>query len=321
MNLKTRNLSDDSPPIRLNVYLENGGLGDQICRLPAVDYILTMGTHLQHVNLFVPKYFIEVAKNALAKHAAKLTVYSHAALRLVQEQEPDTPSVITNEHHHSTLRTHLVDHAFRVLADIDAPPNFRNYLQLDLSSIDLTKFPIPPEYVVITTGFTAPVRQWPSQIVNHVIDHVKKMGYRVVFLGKKQVDSTLKGHFADDINYFKGINLIDKTSLLEAAAIMEKATVVLGVDNGLIHLAGCTNAFIIAGYTSVAPEYRMPIRYGMLSYRVRPIVPDVDLGCRGCQSQTHFNYRHDFRECFYGDYACLPQLRFKKWKEVLDDRL
>ena len=51
-------------PLRMNCILERGGLGDNICRLPALKYIFE---HYPHVSLdiWVPEYFVPLAEKAL----------------------------------------------------------------------------------------------------------------------------------------------------------------------------------------------------------------------------------------------------------------
>ena len=106
---------------------------------------------------------------------------------------------------------------------------------------------------------------------------------------------------------------------------MGGAEVVVGLDNGLLHLAACTPVKIVAGYTTVKPAHRMPYRVGELGYKVWPVVPDLALKCRYCQSKAGFVYKFDFRSCYYGDYECTINLSadkyIKKIGEALDAKI
>jgi hypothetical protein len=66
---------------------------------------------------------------------------------------------------------------------------------------------------------------------------------------------------------------------------------------------------IVAGFTSVKPEHRIPYRYGEFGRDFYPVtVPNLD--CNGCQSSMYFVVptTHDFRLCYFGDYRCVKEL-------------
>jgi ADP-heptose:LPS heptosyltransferase len=230
------------------------------------------------------------------------------------------PARATDESWHSTLRTHLVDHAFHTLCDVTPTIKDKSYLQLP-DNYNIHKLNVPPKYIVITTGSTVPVREWPAAQVNSVINWIRQQGLRIVFLGKQHVSKDIIGHFDAKINYHLGINLIDKTTLLEAHAIMSNAVAVIGLDNGLLHLAACSSVPIVAGYTTVSPKYRLPYRNNKLGWNCFAVEPDKDLDCRFCQSSCIINYEQDFRRCFHADYLCTKQLESKKWIRALKKAL
>src|SRR5207245_757155 len=101
---------------------------------------------------------------------------------------------------------------------------------------------------------------------------------------------------------------INKTNLLESREIINKAKTIVGLDNGLLHIAGTTNIPIIGGFTTVEPKYRMPYRNNVLGYNYYPVVPPESLVCRFCQSNWTFTYEQDFKVCYYKDYLCIKQL-------------
>ena len=201
------------------------------------------------------------------------------------------------------MKIHCLDYAFLKLCDENPPLTSKNYLKLDVTSILGLGFDLPDDYAVLTTGFTAEVREWPPEEVNKTAKWLVEQGITPVFLGQTQTETgnkhTIKGTFKEEIDFSQGINLIDKTSLLQAATIMYSAKAVLGVDNGLLHVAGCTDVPIIGGFTTVTPEVRMPVRNNILGWNYYPVVPDKSLECSFCQEKTNFLFGHDYRNCIY----------------------
>jgi len=316
-------MSIDGVPLRpikeINILSHYGGLGDSVARLPAVNYILEKYEHIQHVNLFVQDYFVEVAQLLLWRHAARLTVRGYSMLEGVLTSQPeDTPGMMCDNIHHTTLRSHLTDHAFHCLADEQVGSRHKRYLQFGFPKQG------QGDYVVITTGFTSPTREWLPSSVNDTVDWIAEQGYKVKFLGKSTVEywqsrgKTSTANFREaEIDFSKGEDLRDKTDLIEAARIMAQAKAVVGIDNGLLHLAACSSVPIIFGFTSVKPEHRLPYRQpGEITLSVLP-----DKECRFCQSKMGFVYKFDFRRCYTNTYKCVASMGARKFIEALREVL
>jgi ADP-heptose:LPS heptosyltransferase len=227
----------------------------------------------------------------------------------------------------TTLRAHLVDHAFANLTDTGPTmldKHDRDYLRLDVDKIDLSSFSLPSDYVVVTTGYTAKSREWPAKEINKVSSWVVKQGLTPVFLGSKIASvgygNDIIGNFDNDVDHTVGVDLIGKTSLLEAGAILAKARAVVGVDNGLIHLAACSLVPIVVGFTNADKRTRLPIRRGKEGWMVRSIVPE-NLPCSGCQTKYHYLFEADFRECLFNDFECTKQMTGERFIAALEEFL
>ncbi len=318
----------DLRPTELHILFKKGGLGDTIARLPAVKYILEEYKHVTLIRLFVQDYAVELATHLL--NDSRCVVYGYKDMPGILEKYPDTPGMSTDSEHHTTLRTHLTDHAFHTLVDTTVSDYHKSYLKLRLDEIDAC-VPIDliqSKYVVITTGFTAPVREFLPGYINDIARWIKEQGRELVFLGKKENEfwegrqPASKTSFRDEVDFTLGYDFRDKTNLLQAGLIMANADAVVGLDNGLIHLAACSDVPIVAGYTTVMPEHRLPYRNGELGYGVKAVVlKQSELGCNHCQSQANFVYNRDFRRCIYGDYECLIKLDSSRYIEKLVDVL
>lgn len=217
-----------------------------------------------------------------------------------------------SKHLFNNMASHLTDHAFYILVNKGVEDKFKNYLKPTLDKIPLIKFNLPKNFVVMTTGFTAPAREMYAEYINEICNYIKDKGYEVVFLGKTETQTGVKhiiqGSFSNEVDYSIGLNLIDKTFLLETTKIISMAKTIVGLDNGILHLAGCTDIPIVGSFSSVEPKYRMPYRNDILGWNYYPVVPPEDLKCRFCQSNMVFTHSHDFKTCYYKDYQCLSKL-------------
>lgn len=334
-----RTPNDIRPIEALHLLINKGGLGDSIARLPAIKYVLTNYPHVKLVRLFVQDYFVEYANfilQPLAVHTS-IDVYPYSKMAEIFDKYPEAPGMMVDSQHHTTLRTHLTDHAFHTLVDIQPEQSDKDYLQADVSKLPIFQHPevdvrVQP-YVVVTTGFTAPVREFLPAHINAITAYIKASGYQVVFLGQREsvyfegTRPATEATFREEVDFSVGVDLRDKTSLLEATKLLSGAAAVVGLDNGLLHLAATArvNLPIVAGYTTVKPEHRMPYRNGQLGYLVYPVALTVaELGCIHCQSQQGFVYNTDFRLCKYGDYRCVVETTPGKYiaqlKQVLPKR-
>ena len=282
--------------------------------MSAIKYIRDFCPHVT-LHLYVPDFFYPIAKNLVPR----------ICIRPFSEREKYNTSyaaVKTQCSQHDTMSTHLVDHAFHVLVNRQVEPEHKNYIPLNLKHIKIKKFNLPEKYVVMTTGFTAEVRQFFPEYVNKICKFIKDSGYEVIFLGSNNIKigglaDNIRGNFSEEIDFSVGINLINKTSLLEAGKIISESKCIVGLDNGLLHLAGCTEVPIIYGFTSVEPFHRLPYRHNESGWNCYPVLPDKDLSCKYCQSRWCLVYNHNFTKCFYNDNKCCLQLTPEKWIEQL----
>lgn len=295
----------------------DGGLGDHIASLVAVNYILETYTWITPL-IWVPDYLKDLSKNMLPESAQ---VYSFTDMRGRYDQSRPTKTTKWDGHT-SPMKIHCVDYAFLKLCDENPDISKKNYLKIMPDHANITAFDLPDDYVVLTTGFTASVREFPAEHINGIASYIKAIGLTPVFLGqtttKTGANHVIKGTFSDEIDFSSGISLIDKTSLLESAKIMGQAKAVLGVDNGLLHLAGCTDVPIIGGFTTVSPDLRMPIRNNKLGDGYLCVTPDESLGCKFCQVRTNFLYGHNYVNCLYKDNLCTKQMTATKFIAQLE---
>lgn len=307
------------PGVDMHIVLDKAGLGDNIARMPAIAGILNncpqVKLHLWSYPSFLPllEYWCE----------------GEPRIRRIGTLDEGKETKITKavfikrfsdvQEHYSYHKVHMVDHAWQVLVGwLPQTPEERAYPGIEDDCANILKFDLPSDFAVVAVGHKWENRSYHKGVLDKISDYLNSMGITPVYLGT----DSLKDHEAvtlDGGDLSKGINLWNKTQILEAAAIISRAKLVIGMDSGQIHLAGCTTTPIVCGYTVASPETRMPP--GRKVYPVTPEPQTLDSGCRYCMSKMALLPNYDFRKCYYGDFACVSELTWDKWKTAIDDCL
>lgn len=296
--------------------LTDGGMGDLIACLVAVDYNIT---HFKHVkfHVWVPDYLLEFAKHAL-KGRTQILPFSKAKFSFKHDILGMTTEWCTN---HTCIRTHPVDYGFHMLSDRhEYDLNKKNYLQIRPTEISLRDFVLPKNYVVLAATGVEEIRTMPISTANTIIDYLKHRNYTTVFLGKESSpcginDMAVMGKIIP-IDFSKGINLINKTTIPQAAKIIHEAKAFVGMDGGLLHLAGCTDTEIVCGFTASSPVHVAPIRKGSQSHKFQAIEPDDYLENR--YYQTHASFKKGNFQKFTGWEKVKESMTADKFIKALD---
>lgn len=189
-------------------------------------------------------------------------------------------------------RFHLVQYASvgllaRVLKLEDAPYVPLTAVPVDHFGIDFDRA------VVFVTTYRDITRHWPAAEINKTAEAVKDMGLIPVFVGKTGAIANWKNNLAKTEWEYPGygVDLTNKTTIPEMAAVMSKARCVVGMDSGPIHIAMTTNTPVVIGFTNVNPDARIP-------HRKAPTVPVIanELICRFCQSDWNLDF-WNFQKC------------------------
>lgn len=304
--------------------LNYGGLGDNIARLPAIQYLMEKTEH--QIYLFNYDYFFEFTNSWLSDKHWKHRVFHIPMSKKAQflKDRPEKailPNVDFTPHSNTSMHCHLIDHGYLVINDmIPYNPWERNYPKISstvLEACSVAATPLKP-YVVLTTGATCKSREWPAGEINDIIDFLVRNGIQPVFLGSRDMPlgndhKPIEASFPEGVDYGRGLDLRGRTSLLEALKVMSEAKAVVGVDNGLLHLAAMSDVQIVMGFTNTLPIHRAPIRQNQLGYKVELVLPDEELKCGGCQSRWILPFGANFTKCGYKDYKCVEQMRASKF--------
>lgn len=328
-------------PMRVNFVFLNGGGGDLIAWTPAIRWLAERATWIDGTWI-VPVYFRELAEYWLKPYMPRWNILTYEELKGVPKVDdaPVRGPIHLQTESLNATGAHLLTCGWVYFTNKEKAPDgnsadgrpWDSYPYLDQAHLDTVKLPnevmglAAKRYVVVTTGITTPSRNVPPQYWNYIIEYVRSLGLTPVFLGKESVitgnASNIHTQFSRELRLNLGVNLINQTSLMQAASIMSRAAVVIGHDNGLLHLAGCTDVPIVFGYNLASPEHRMPRRPSGNVFNVT--LTNKELACNHCQSTSNFVIGFNYRECRYSDLKCIHMLfenKAERWKVKIDEAL
>jgi heptosyltransferase III len=115
------------------------------------------------------------------------------------------------------------------------------------------KFRMDPDvsYLVFSTDAGWLSRQWPEPFWCDLVHRLESDGYSLVRLGRgtdRTASQSVDGGYLD---------LENKTSIRESAAVIKSAQLLVSVDSGLFHLAAAVNTEAVGLFGPVDPELRI----------------------------------------------------------------
>lgn len=309
------------PKQELYICNDIGGIGDIVAQFPVINYILE-----KYPNVYITYWLASFAKTLARKslpESEKLIIRdfsekSHVKAGIPVKKFGGIP--------YTNLATHMTKQAYDIILNTQPDDvKYYNYLPIDTKGVYINRFNLPEKYVIVCTGYTAPVREMRPEVVNGVIDYVLSKGYTPVFLGREKTNEDsgselfIKGNFSEKIQFEKGLNLINKTEMLEMVKIIKGAKCIVGLDNGLLHIAGTTDIPIVGAFSSVKSWHRLPYRNCIMGWNYYPIdLTTNELSCVHCQSNMTLTFNFNFVNCFYKDYKCLSLLTADKYIKELE---
>lgn len=120
-------------------------------------------------------------------------------------------------------------------------------------------FPIKGKYVCLQPGGKRMQKLWPIKYFKNLSSRLINRGYRIVILGSKSekvIGQEIKGHKK------KIINLCGKTTIQEAASLMQGARLNICNDSGLAHISSAVGTVTAVIYGSTTPHHSKPYGKG-----------------------------------------------------------
>lgn len=127
-------------------------------------------------------------------------------------------------------------------------------------------------YAVFCPFTTRPQKHWPEERWKELLEvFAEKMGLAVVLMGGAADKAASERIMSEETPH--RINLTGRTSLQQAAAVMKKAAVVIGVDTGLTHMGIALDVPTIALFGATAPYLNTEGTSGTVLYHPHECSP------------------------------------------------
>lgn len=269
------------------IILGCSGIGDIISSIPSIRLL----HNLYKKKILVFTHNIEILKN-----------YPYIDVKNINENEI---SEISKDSNWIVIKT------FDLKKDLHPRIDIRQFhanklgIQLLPEEMNIEFYPdnyipiidLPENYIVIHPVKSWPSRSWEEHRWQKFIDVMNTYDISIVAVGKEASEvgtyNTKKPTF--DIKIKNGLNLMNKSSLHQTWHILNKATLIVTMDSGILHLAGMTDTAIIQLGSSIDPRFRAPYRNNKQDYKYKYISGDCKLLCAS-DMNYYMKYNGDFNK-------------------------
>jgi len=177
--------------------------------------------------------------------------------------------------------------------------NYQKNAEFKLKKIGLK---LQDEFIVLNTGGSWKTKRWPEEYFAEIADQLAKKNYMILFVGGPS-DTERVNYICNKIENQKMIyNLSGKTSLLELAAVLKRAKLMISGDTGPVHVAAAVGTNTAAIFGPSDEEMYAPRGKGK-----NILIKNVDLSCRPCGEH----------ECPLDHFKCMRELSPKMIVERL----
>ncbi|MBU6411523.1 MAG: glycosyltransferase family 9 protein, partial [Verrucomicrobia bacterium] len=150
--------------------------------------------------------------------------------------------------------------------------------------------------IALHSGRTWPVRELPAESWREIVRRIKQrfQGRLIHFCAPTRVDQLdLPVQCFEDVQAMP-----ENLELVAVAAVLSQCRLLIGIDSGLLHLAGTVGTPTLGVFGAVNPEFRLPV--GTPSKGVYAALP-----CSFCHHETPI--KHWLTGCPY-DIRCMKEI-------------
>jgi len=271
---------------KILVLIGSRAVGDTLCAIPTIRHLSKIYNKKIHVFTYLP----ELLKN-----------YPYIILSDNYDIENDDILI-------ESFKTDLFVHTRTDIRQLHA---ISAGFQLFPNEMNIEFYPdpyetiesLPENYIVIHPSKTWPSRTWEKERWQELVYKLNSINIPVVSIGKNSSESGTyhiqKPVYELDIKI--GLNLVNKINLHQTWHVLNKSSMIITMDSGVLHLAGTTDSYIIQLGSSINPYLRAPYRNGNQIYKYSYVLGECNIFC---SSDMKYNIKHN------GKYNIMPPVAF-----------
>jgi heptosyltransferase-2 len=164
----------------------------------------------------------------------------------------------------------------------------------------LKKHKLKEKFIVVAPGAKHVTKRWPPDFFVRLIKKLNlELDLRFLLIGGSE-DEKIEKEILNDIDSDRVVSIIGKTSILQTAALIKRASCFIGNDSGLLHIASAFRVPTIAIFGSTVEAF------GFFPENPNAIVVENQgLKCRPC---THIGRKN----CPQRHFKCLNEIEVEK---------
>lgn len=241
-----------------------GGLGDQVCAEPVIRYVrnvLYPDADIYVVTAY-PRLFQHIEEASVSN---KLPEKKFEALHTM-ETHPDKHTA----HGQYVIYSHAHQIDYISLVTLKRTlPTVHKKIYLEWNSEDRVEveavYPVPNRLVLVHAGKGWPSKTFPVEWWQEIIDGLSLKGYAIGLIGGSVNEE--HGYQPVKLPNGEGYDFRDKLTLGGLIYLLRFAPALITNDSGPLHLAGAFYNQIFLIPSCKHPDYILPIREGVFSYR------------------------------------------------------
>jgi len=259
---------------KILVLIGSHSIGDTLCAIPTIKHL----NKIYNKNIHVYTYQPDLLKN-------------YPYITIVDNYDIDEDDLL--------IETFRPDKFVHTRIDIRQLHALSSGFQLLPEEMEIEFYPdeykpidLPDNYIVIHPSKTWPSRTWEKESWNELVTKLNKLNIPVVVIGK---DSSEIGTYhinkpIYNINTKNVLNLVNKLDIHQTWHVLNKSSMIITMDSGILHLAGTTDTYIIQLGSSIDPRFRAPYRNATQDYKYSYILGTCN---KFCSSDMKYNIIHN----------------------------
>jgi len=265
---------------------------DLVLNTPAIDKVIVFEREgvgsvfkaLKEIRKFKPELTLDLQRHF---KSALFTFFSGADIRLGFHP-------LDSKELNWIFQTHFIGHFSDSVPKINAYLDFLRVLGLGVpKEVEFGLKPPPcPESILnqlpeglrvgVVVGSTWETKNWPAEgYIELLKDLTRSYGLNFVILGDKSQEK-FAGQIEHSVASKNVLNLVGKTKLLEAIAVLPQLDLLIGPDSGPGHIAACLGIRQVTIFGPTAPERVAPYNgEGLVVKAAVPCAPCLRKRCPG----------------------------------------